>query len=270
MSGDLNASYGAKINDEQLQALANIKRLQGLEEDLYSILEQQTSTPGNVGNYETIIGKINDLAMARVSLFQTLGSMHEYVQNSVSNSRVDLVDQMTMANVVEQELKDSRAHLNGLAEIKNDKIRMVEINNYFAQRYKEQSSLMRLVIYLCIPLLLLGIVAKLHILPESLVHYLTGITIAVGVYLFARRAWDISVRSNMNFNEYDFGSDDPKNQHPTVMEYNRTHFFPNFSLGNVIGKVGVECYGNSCCSLGMHYDENRHQCVLNKIGDEEL
>jgi len=270
MSGDLNSEYGNKIKDEQLQALANIDRLQKLEEDLYSILEQQTSVPGNVGNYEMIIGKINDLALARVSLFQTLGSMHEYVQNSVSNSRVDLVDQITMAKVVEQELKDSRAHLNGLAEIKNDKIRMVEINNYFAQRYKEQSSLMRLVIYLCIPLLLLGIVAKLHVIPDTLVHYLTGITIAVGVYLFARRAWDISVRSNMNFNEYEFGSDDPEKLHPTIWEYNKKHFFPNFSLGNVIGKVGVECYGNSCCSVGMHYNEKRHQCVLNEDEEEEL
>ena len=263
MSGELSTADATKLRNEQVQVLANIDRLQKLEEDLYKLLETQTSVQGNTGNYEDIISRINDLAAARVSLFQTLGSMHEYVQNSVSNARVDLVDQMTMAKVVENELQNSRDHLNELSTIKNNKVRMVEINSYFGQRYKAQSSLMRLLIYLCIPLLLLGIVAKLHFFSDQLIHYLTGITIAIGVYLFARQAWDLSVRSNMNYNEYDFTSEDPSNMHPTKWEYNRKNFFPNFSFGNIVGKIGVECYGDACCPLNTHYDNDKHQCVLN-------
>ena len=158
MSGELSTADATKLRNEQVQVLANIDRLQKLEEDLYKLLETQTSVQGNTGNYEDIISRINDLAAARVSLFQTLGSMHEYVQNSVSNARVDLVDQMTMAKVVENELQNSRDHLNELSTIKNNKVRMVEINTYYGKKYRAQTSLMKLIIFvglLCLLILVL-------------------------------------------------------------------------------------------------------------------
>jgi hypothetical protein len=252
------------LNDEQEQTLANIDRLQKLEEALYTELETLTSVDGHSGNYDEIIKQINDLAETRMSLFQTLGSMHQYVQNSVSTARKDLVDQKTMAGVVESELQDARKHLNDLSQIKDEQLRMVEINNYFGQRYKAQSSLMRLVIYICIPLLVLGIVSKLHLVPDQLIVYGTGTVLAIGIYLLVRRTWDLSVRNNMNFNEYEFGAgSDPAKLNPTIWEYNKKNLFANLNLSKVIGAVGIECYGDACCPLDTHYDEELKQCVIN-------
>lgn len=252
------------LKNEQVQALANIDRLQKLEKDLYAVLEAETAVSGNVGNYEEIIEKINDLAATRMSLFQTLGSMHETVQNSVSSARKDLVDRKTMAGVVESELQEARSHLNDLTQIKDEQLRMVEINNYFGQRYKAQSSLMRLVIYICIPLLGLGIVSKLHLLPDPVINYSTGTVLAIGIYLLVRRIWDLSVRNNMNFNEYEFGAgSDPAKLNPTVWEYNKKHLFANLNLSKIIGAVGIDCYGDACCTLNTHYDDELKQCVIN-------
>ena len=262
MSGQLTNAYVNNIRNEHAQALENIVRLQEMEKKLYQKLELETSVPGNVGNYEETIDQINNLAQSRISLYKTLGNMYENVQNSVSNSRVDLVDQLTLTRTVEAELADARNHMNELNRIKNDKLRMVDINGYFGKRFKANSGIMKLIILICIPLLLISVLSKMLIIPEVIARYLSGIILAVGLFVLVRQSWDLYVRSTMNFDEYNFEQADPSAVHPTVMEYNRKHFNYDVGLKKLIGSVGLDCYGDACCSDGMRYDSERMQCVL--------
>jgi len=265
MSGQLTNAYVSNIRNEHAQALENIMRLQEMEKKLYQKLEQETSVASNVGNYEETIAQINNLAQSRISLYKTLGNMYEYVQNNVSNSRVDLVDQLTLTRTVEAELADARKHMNELNRIKNDKLRMVDINAYFGKRFQANSGIMKWIILICIPLLLVSVLSKMLIIPEVIARYLSGIILAVGLFVLVRKSWDLYVRSTMNFDEYNFQESDPDSVHPTVWEYNKKHFNYDIGLKKIIGQIGLDCYGDACCSDGMSYDEEKMQCVIGSV-----
>lgn len=265
MSGQLRNAYVRDIRNEHAQALENIMRLQEMEKKLYEKLERDTSVTENVGNYEDTIEQINNLAKSRLSLFTTLGNMYENVQNSVSNSRVDLVDQLTLTRTVEAELKDARAHMNELNRIKNDKLRMVDINSYFGKRFKANSGIMKLIIMICVPLLLVSVLQKMLILPDIIARYLSGLILGIGLFVLARRSWDVYVRSTMNFDEYDFQDADPDVHHPTVWEYNKKNMNIDNWFKNLIGNIGIDCYGDSCCTAGMTYDVDNRQCVVGNL-----
>ena len=269
MSGDLTNAYISNLQDEHTQVLENIARLQDMEKKLYEQLEEETAATSNVGNYEDTIAEINNLAQTRLSLFKTLSNMYEAVQNNVANSRVDLVDQLTLTKTVEAELEDARDHMNELNRMKNDKLRMVDINGYFGKRYQANSNLMKLIIYITVPLLLVSILSKMYILPEVLAKYLSGIILGCGLFVLVRRSWDLYVRSNMNFDEYNFEHEDPAADHPTVWEYNNKHLNLGVGLKNLIGAAQLECYGDQCCSAGMRYNTDQRQCVVDTTPVQE-
>ena len=244
------------------QTLTTIAQLQEVEKNLYTQLEIVTSVIGNKGNHEDLIGKINDVAKTRTSLFNSLGNIYARTQDNVANSRISLVDQMTMAQMVEKELNAAKKQMNELESIKRNKLRMVDINMYYGKNYDAKTGVMKLTILFCIPLLVVAILRKMSLLPETLSMYLMGTLLAFALYFITRRLWDIYTRNNMNFDEYDFSAD-PEGQHPTIMEYNRKHFPKlDFAVKKLVGAIGVDCFGSDCCAMGMTYDEDKRQCRL--------
>jgi hypothetical protein len=244
------------------QTLTTIAQLQNVEKNLYLQLETSTSVAGNTGNYEDLIEKINDVAATRTALFNSLANIYERAQENVSNSRISLVDQITMANMVEQELNATKQQMNDLDSVRINKLRMVDINMYYGKKYNAKTGVMKLTILFCIPILVVAILKKMSLLPETLSMYLIGIILAFAIYFLSRRIWDIYVRSNMNFDEYNFMKE-PDYLHPTIMEYNRANF-PKIGnvFKNIIGAVGIDCFGSDCCAMGMTYDTESRQCRL--------
>jgi hypothetical protein len=98
---------------------------------------------------------------------------------------------------------------------------------------------------------------------------LTGTILAVGLFLVARKLWDYFVRSNMNFDEYDWSFDSPENVHPTVWEYNKKNLVPiDIGLEKVVQAIGLDCYGAQCCAANMHYNQERRVCEADKVAAE--
>ena len=154
----------------------------------------------------------------RIALFKNMTQMYGNMQNNVSNSRTDLVDQMTVVGVVEEELNNSKANLNKLTNAKNNKVRMVEINTYYSKRYSAHAGVMKLLILICLPLLILAILKKKKLVPGNVATGISSVIIIIGAFLFIRRVWDLSRRDNMNYDEYQWFFD-PSAQAPTVYQY---------------------------------------------------
>jgi hypothetical protein len=258
---NLSADTLKNNKDNHAEIIANIEKLQSLEEALIRALDKDTSQTGYVGNQDELITQINNLSDSRIALFKALDQTYNGVQQNVSNSRVDLVDQLTLVKVVEDQLNKAKNSYDQLQNRNDTKMRMVEINTYYGQRYEAHTDLMKMLIMICIPLLILFILKKKGFLPEMISNYAIGITIAFGAFFVMRAVWDISTRSNMNFSEYDWRYEDPTSYSPSIWEYNKTHFFNlENPLKNLIGNLGI-CVGSDCCSTGLIYDDNKMQCV---------
>ena len=241
--------------------LENIASLQALEEAAIANLTSLMNANSSSAVINPIIDQINKLSASRISLFQSLSNTASVLQTGISNSRSDLVSQTTLLNVVEDQLNSAKAALTGLQNKNDTKMRMVQINTYYGQRYEAQSELMKLVIMVCIPVLILFILKKKSLIPEMIANYAIGITIAVSAIFVIRKVWNISMRSNMNYDEIDWKFEDPSDYAPSIWEYNKANLF-NFDnpIKTLVGNLGL-CVGADCCANGLYFDTDKQKCT---------
>lgn len=267
MSGDLSQAQVKMSQDQQAMVLKNIEQLQSQEKKLYKKLEEISAFSGDKAKQQPIINKINELSQMRTNLFKSLTSMYDMLQNSVAESRVDLVDQMTVVGVVENELNNAKANLNKLQDTKNSRMRMVEINTYYGKRYQAHAGVMKLLIFICVPLLILAILAKKGIIPGNWAGNLTLLVIVIGAFILIKRLIDLGYRDNMNYDEYTWDFD-PAAMNPTVYEYDKQQL-ANTNIKQKIESsaqamaagIGLGCVNSACCSSGMTFDEKKNKCV---------
>lgn len=219
---------------------------------------------------EQLMNQIHRLANERAELFKTLLNIYANVQRDVSETRSDLVDQLTVVGVVEQELTNARNNLDALGGAKNNKNRMALINTYYGKRYQAHTGIMKMIIMICVPLLILAIVGKKGFIGENITRPLALIVIIVGGFFLFRRIWDLSSRDNMNYDEYNWDFD-PNNVKPTVYQYDKEQLDKSdmgdrisSDLHTLASDLGVECIGPNCCSKGMSYDHKQNRCVEGK------
>ena len=251
---------GGSISD----ILTKIEKLQSTEQDLINRLDTYTSASGYTSGdpvVRDLVKNINAIADARIVLFKTVSSQANVLQTGVSQSRTDLVAQTTLLQVVEDQLNQAKQKIEQLNNRNDTKMRMVQINTYYGQRYEAQSHLMKKIIFVCIPLLIVFILKKKGIIPEMIANYIVGIMIAIGAFIIIRNIWDIYTRNNMEFNEYEWNYESPDSQSPSIWEYNKANFF-NFDnlFANLMMNLGL-CVGKRCCAPGLSFDEGKQQCV---------
>jgi uncharacterized membrane protein (DUF485 family) len=242
-------------DDQQIQILKNIEQLQSVEKALYKELEAPTPP----ANPDSIITRINQLADIRISLFKSLNYTYQALQKNVNNSRTELVQLLTVVQVVEEELNNAKKQLNELYEIKHSKMRMVEINTYYGKQYQAQSRLLKLILLVGVLLLILAILWKKGFLPDAIATILLAVVIGFGGFLILWRLLDIATRDNMNFDAYNWNFD-PATQKPTVYEYDKSKLL-GLSGDADQSFNGLDCIGDACCTAGMKYDTAARKCI---------
>ena len=234
------------------QILNDIQSLQTLEQELFSSLENQPDLSS--AQQQELISKINNISNMRVNLYQTLGGVNDFFKSSLSNSTNTLVEQTKAIEIVEQELNNAKRRLELLEEEKSNKIRLVEINNYYGQKYAEHSDLMKNIIYMLIPVLIFSILKNKGILPDSLYYILVIIVGVIGSYFLWKKFLSIMSRDSMNYQEYNWYFD--ANNAPAANPSDGSDPWAG-------GGTGVTCMGESCCPTGLTYDTSANLCQVN-------
>jgi hypothetical protein len=254
-----------QADDRQAALLKNINNLQTMESDLYKQIEAASANDTDSAKQDAIVKKINELSTMRMTMFNELDGMYRSMQGRVSQSRIDLVDQLTVTGVMEQELNNAKKNLNVIKSNKDNKMRLVEINTYYASKYKAQAAFMKRVIMVCIPLLILAIVAKKGWIPQNISNGLIGIVVVVGGFMIIKQVINLSSRNNMNYDEFDW-TWDPDANGPTVYEYDKDQLTgATISIekdaNSFVANLGLGCVGSECCADGTKYDEDKGQCI---------
>ena len=234
-------------NNEQI--LNDIQSLQQMEQQLFNSLE--TNTTLTTEQQQKIVEKMNQLSNMRINLYQTLSGVNNYFENALNTSIGSLKQQVVAIGIVESELNKAKRRLEILEEEKNNKIRLVEINTYYGDKYAEHAQLMKIIIFTLIPIIILGVLNNKGILPSMIFNILLIIISVIGAYFFWRRFASIITRDNMNYQEYDWYFD--PNSAPTGSSSNSDPWTSNLNYGT--------CIGDACCSDGMTYDASMNQCV---------
>jgi hypothetical protein len=238
------------ISQNNEQILNDIQSLQQIEQQLFNNLE--TSTNLTPQQQQKIIEKMNQLSNMRINLYKTLSGVNNFFQNALTSSVGTLQEQTVTIGIVESELNKTKKRLQLLEAEKNNKIRLVEINNYYGDKYAEHTQLMKIIIFTLVPIIILAILNKKLFLPNKFYYILLVIVSLIGSYFFWNRFSSIVMRDNMNYQEYDW----PFNPSSSTDTSTTSSSDPWLSLNG----VGT-CVGQYCCSDGQTWDTLLNQCV---------
>lgn len=240
-------------NNEQI--LNDIQSLQQLEQQIFNNLETDPNL--SFEQQQKMIEKINQLSNMRVNLYQTLSGVNNYFENALNTSVGSLKQQVVAIGIVESELNKAKEYLTYLEEEKNNKIRLVEINSYFGDKYAEHTQLMKIIIFTLIPVIFFTFLNNKGFLPNIIYYIIISIIAFIGTYYFWKRFSSIVMRDNMNYQEYNWNFN-PKNITTTSTVSTSDPWKTSVNVGT--------CVGDNCCSAGLKYDTTLNKCVAGSEG----
>jgi len=251
MSGSVSDKSIPDISNLVEKILGDIQRLQQMEQELFNKIEKDSSlTPQQ---QQEIVEQINKLSEMRSNLYSTLREVNNFYESAMDSSTGTLKQQTAAINIVETELNRSKKRLHALKMERNNKIRLVEINAYYGDKYAEHSSLMRVIIFTLIPIIILTILLNKGILPPKVYYVLFLIIGVIGAWYFLKTYISIISRDNMNYDSYNWAFDPSTAPEPTSTEDTSD---PWETVNS-----GSTCVGEECCSDGQTYDVELDLCV---------
>jgi hypothetical protein len=211
--------------DPNATTIDDIKRLQQMEQTLYSQLELAGTDVDKQGR---IMDQIDQLTQMRMNMFKQIQSQFSGDQSDLTGAQKGIASQLALAKVAEGQLADMKRQIRKLEEIKNDKLRMVEIGSYEAQRYDAYKTVMFYILLTAIAMVVVNKTSQLGILPDFLSTGLMSVAIVVGIVMVGRKLLEIGSRSPLNFDKYNFSSPDVIEQtqpgYETVLDHDKRAF----------------------------------------------
>jgi hypothetical protein len=245
-----------QINNNE-KILKDIKSLQNIEQDLFKTLETNPFITSE--EQKKILKKINSISQMRIDLYQTLGDVNSIYKNTLIHSRETLRQETFAIAIIEKQLNEAKKKLKRLEYEKNNKVRLIEINDYYGEKYNEHSILMKYIIFMLVPIIIISFLFNRGFLPKFVFYFLLILISVIGSVFIVYRLLSIWTRDNMNYQEY-LWSFNIKNA-PTVIKKNGGNSDPWLS-GSGLG-IGT-CVGSNCCTTGMTYDNNLDKCIPDK------
>jgi hypothetical protein len=244
------------LQERNQQVLNNISQLQIQEKNLYKSLDDVSL---NSEQKKNVMDRINQISQIRMNLYAGLKDMFSYYKENVAASSSTLGQSIVAVDILENELNNAKRRMSLIDEQNNNKLRLVEINTYYGKRYNAHSRLMKTIVIICIPIIILAVLANKGILPPKIYMALSVIILVIGSVLIGLQLIDMSNRDDMNWDEYEWYFDQSKAPEPSsaVKEENPWE------------TATVTCVGSACCYEGSTYDYDKNICVPNDIYQEK-
>ena len=192
--------------------------------------------------------------MLRSNLLSSTGKIALVQNQAITDGRNSAKDMTILTEVMDAQLKDARDQLDAINASRYEKERMIELNTYYSKRFMAQSGVMKIFIYMCIPILILSVLANMGFLPNYIAGFMIIAAIVIGItYLYAA-VHDINRRDKMNFDEYTWEFD-PSRVGSLVN--------PTVSGGSSATSKLSGCYESACCNPpATIWDPKSSTCVV--------
>ena len=200
---------------------------------------------------------MNQLSNMRIKMYKTLSEARHSFQNALAASQSSLTGQRAAVSIIEDDLNQSKRRLAMLEEENNTKLRLVQINDYYGDKYVEHGNLMKIIIFTLAPIIVLVILKNIGILPEKIYLALLIVVAAIGGYFFWKRYGSIITRDTMDYQTYNWYFD--IDSAPVNSSDSSSSSSNNPWLSTKADMT--TCVGNLCCSDGQTYDELSNKCI---------
>lgn len=230
-----SAPGGTSMTERQQAIMANIMNMQNIEKQLFDTLTQTTDPTART----QLVVQINQISKARADLYASMNDFLGAMQSATAEQRRALHQQYVASSVIESQMNTAKTTLDGLREDKSNKLRLVEINNYYGRKYEYQTDIMKIIVLMCAPILVISVLLKKGFLPEMVSTGLIVVIIVAGIIAVARKLMDLNQRNNLNFDQYDHDFN------PNAISLSKTEDTNLADLSK--SSLLSSCIGASCC-----------------------
>jgi hypothetical protein len=242
-----------RLSASQEQLLTSVQQLQNAQRE--NMNEYANAQDPNERN--KIMAKINKNEVLRTNLLASANNVNLVQAHATDATRTEAESIAFIVKFTEIELANARERLDAAQIANAGKKRMIEMNTYYGKRFMAQAGVMKIFIYMCIPVLILAVLANAGLLPNYIAGFIIIAIIVTGIIYIYAAVDDINRRDKMNFDEYTWEFD--PSRVGTIVN-------PNYgtdgkgSNGNVNLNV-VGCFNGNCCGPNTQWDSTTRACV---------
>lgn len=262
------SNTSSALNEKIFTEVKDLARAQKVLYQELNILQSKDSlSVEETAKKKILLERLKQMSQLKVTLVDSLPEKYKWALQNVAATRSDLVDKLTTIDVMNRESENINNTIEELKDIRNNKLRMAEINTYYALKYDSYIGFVKLFTLVSVVILLITILRKKGILPENVANILLGIVALVGGYFILVKGSDLYWRDNMSYQEYDWMFSGATAKNKTVFENNKnalegTAFLDKLQTGGdkIASMFGSECQGEKCCGDGSAWDAKAGKC----------
>jgi len=255
----LTSSNLSDIND---QTLNDIQRLQDLEKELYARMEGLSATNRLTQSVkDDLIKQIDNLTQLRMNLYSNLKNNYDMYQISAITTSNTYDEQSAAVSIVEKELNAAKEKLQSMEDIKSNKMRYIDLNIYYGKQYQDHAEIMKIIIYMCIPIIIVTVVAQKGFIPVNVVAIIVAIVVTIGLLFLIKRVSSAISRDNMDYDRINWYFD-PSTASKDAEDGEKTEE-DSSSSNPWTSSVSTTCIGQACCDIDSTFDSSKNICVVN-------
>uniref|UniRef100_A0A6C0I533 Uncharacterized protein n=1 Tax=viral metagenome TaxID=1070528 RepID=A0A6C0I533_9ZZZZ len=245
-------SSSDRLSAAQKQLLKSVQHLQDAQVE--NLNEYANAQDDN--ERKRIMDKMKKNEVLRANLLGSASAASDVVTTAALSANDAEHNIQVLVTFAEQRLKEAEEQVDAAQRDYNGKKRMIDLNTYYGKRFMAQAGVMKIFIYMCIPVLILAVLANMGLLPNYIAGFIIIAIVVIGIIYIYAAVHDINRRDKMNFDEYEWEFD-PSRVGPIVN--------PNYgsTTGSATGSGNIGCYNGNCCGSSTNWDSSALKCVPN-------
>lgn len=159
----------------------------------------------NVFNEQPILtSRLNEIQNEQEEIYKLLQNYNENLYANFVSAKTINDHQNSLADKLNKYKENIESDIQNLEDETNHNIRLSKINKYYGDKYEAHSQLIKLLIFILIPVIILAVLKNKEFLPPDAFNALMLVIIVIGGIKFFKKYKDVVSRDNMNYQEYDW------------------------------------------------------------------
>ena len=239
--------------DKNAELSTYIDKLSKVEQQL---IEQISSTK-DAKEQARLSNNLVLIQDTRTDLINALSSINAYYTQNLTGSSHTLEQQTNAVAIMDKEMEQAKKRLAYINEQKENKLRIVEINQYYSASYAEWTHLVKILIITLIAFaIVINITTYFPGLPSEVYSMLMFIISVVSLYYIFVSIVSIYSRDNMVYDEYNWNF----NINSAPKMDSASSFKNSFKLPSM-----MSCIGENCCQDGTLWNNDIGKCIVPEV-----
>ena len=197
-----------KLTSTETDLLTQVTNLAGVDTGASGVNTSDLNNPETNKRIKKLLAEIENIEQIKTSIYNTLTSSYQLTQQQIDAIRPIVANSNVANQLMADALNVKLEQLGEQIDLHNNSERLIGVNNYYARRYEAHSSVMKKIVLFCGIIILVIFLMKIGFINDSISSILIIATLAVGIVIVGKQVWDISRRSNIDFDKYNFPFND--------------------------------------------------------------